>query len=131
MADKETKELATREEATPAVKRELPMIPPVDIYETDDGLILVADMPGVTKESLEVKIEDNVLQMRGEIVDLPGEDVQPLYAELRGNEYFRAFTIGPEFDLDKVEASMEAGVLRIFLPKVETQKPRKIEIKVA
>ncbi|AEH44413.1 heat shock protein Hsp20 [Thermodesulfatator indicus DSM 15286] len=131
MNEKETKELATREEQAPAVRRERPMIPPVDIYETEDGLILVADMPGVTKESVEVKIEENVLQMKGEIVDLPAEDVQPLYAELRGNEYFRAFTIGPEFDLDKVEASMDAGVLRIFLPKVETQKPKKIEIKVA
>jgi len=131
MAEKETKELATREEQTPALKKERPMIPPVDIYETEEGLILVADMPGVTKESVEVKIDENVLHMRGEITDLPGEDVSPVYIELRGNEYYRAFTIGPEFDLDKVEATMEAGVLRIYLPKVETQKPKKIEIKVA
>lgn len=131
MADKETKELATREEQAPALRRERPMIPPVDIYETDEALILVADMPGVTKESVEVKIDENVLHLKGEIVDLPGEDVSPVYVELRGNEYYRAFTIGPEFDLDKIEASMEAGVLRIYLPKVEAERPKKIEIKVA
>ncbi len=131
MAEKETKELATREEQAPAVRRERPMIPPVDIYETEEALILVADMPGVTKESVEVKIDENVLHMRGEIVDLPGEEVEPLYVELRGSEYYRAFTIGPEFDLDKIEASMEAGVLRIYLPKVEAERPKKIEIKVA
>ena len=131
MAERETKEVATREEQAPAVRRERPMIPPVDIYETDEALILVADMPGVTKESVEVKIDENVLHIRGEIVDLPSEDVSPLYVELRGSEYYRAFTIGPEFDLDKVEASMEAGVLRIYLPKVEAERPRKIEIKVA
>ena len=130
MAEKETKELATREEQAPALRRERPMIPPVDIYETDEALILVADMPGVTKESVEVKIDENVLHLKGEIVDLPGEDVSPVYVELRGNEYYRAFTIGPEFDLDKIEASMEAGVLRIYLPKVEAERPKKIEIKV-
>ncbi len=130
MAEKETKELATREERTPATKTERPMVPPVDIYETAEGLILVADMPGVSKDKVDVKIEENVLEIRGEIADLPGEDVSPVYAELTGKEYYRAFTIGPEFDLDKVEASMEAGMLRIFLPKIEAEKPRKIEIKV-
>ena len=131
MSEKETKELATREERVPAARTERPMVPPVDIYETTEGLILVADMPGVSKDKVDVKIEENVLEIRGEIDDLPGEDVAPIYAELTGKEYYRAFTIGPEFDLDKVEASMEAGCLRIFLPKIESEKPRKIEIKVA
>ncbi len=131
MAEQETKELATREEKVPAARKERPMVPPVDIYEIAEGLIVVADMPGVSKEKVDVRIEENVLEIRGEIDDLPGEEVSPLYAELTGKEYYRAFTIGPEFDLDKVEASMEAGCLRIFLPKVESEKPRKIEIKVA
>ena len=128
---KETKELATREERIPTAKSQRPMVPPVDIYETNEGLILVADMPGVSKEKIDVRIEENVLEIRGEIEDLPGEEVPPLYAELTGKDYYRAFTIGPEFDLDKVEAFMEAGTLRIFLPKIESEKPRKIAIKVA
>ncbi len=130
MAEKESKQLSIAERKIPVTKAERPMVPPVDIYETNDGMILIADMPGVSKEKIEVKVEENVLEIRGEIADLPGEDVSPVYAELTGKEYYRAFSLGPEFDLDKIEASMEAGMLRVFLPKVESEKPRKIEIKV-
>ncbi len=129
MAEKESKQLSIAESKAPIGKAERPMIPPVDIYETNDGMILVADMPGVSKEKIEVKIEKNVLEIRGEITDLPGKEVSPVYAELTGKEYYRAFSLGPEFDLDKIEASIEAGMLRLFLPKIESEKPRKIEIK--
>ncbi|QJA06963.1 Hsp20/alpha crystallin family protein [Thermosulfurimonas marina] len=107
------------------------MVPPVDVYETDEGVILVADMPGVGPETLDVRVEDNVLYLRGEIAEVPGEEVRPDYVEVRGREYFRAFTLGPEFDQEKIEATVKHGVLRLFIPKLETEKPRKIEIKVA
>jgi len=128
----ERKEIAPREETVvSARKRVKAMVPPVDVYETDDGLILLADMPGVSKDTLDLKVEDNVLYLKGTIVETPGEEVSPEYVEVRGREYFRAFTLGPEFDQDKIEATFSQGVLRVFIPKHEAEKPRKIEIKVA
>lgn len=128
----ERKEIARREEAPiSARKRVKAMVPPVDVYETDDGLILLADMPGVSKDTLDLKVEDNVLYLHGTIAETPGEEVSPEYVEVRGREYFRAFTLGPEFDRDKIEASFKQGTLRLFIPKHEAEKPRKIEIKVA
>ena len=128
----ETKDVATRVEtpAAEATRRVRPMVPPVDIYEDDEGIVLLADMPGVPKEKLELKIDKNVLHIRGEIAQIAGEDVTPLYAEFVGKEYYRAFTLGPEVEQDKIQASMSGGVLRLVLPKVEAEKPRKIEIKV-
>ncbi len=128
----ERKELAVREETRPGTRRRVrAMVPPVDIYETDEGIILVADMPGVTKDTLDINVEDNVLYIKGEIAETPGEDISPEYVEVRGREYFRAFTLGPEFDQDKIEATLSQGVLRLFIPKHEAEKPKKIEIKVA
>jgi len=126
----ERKEIARREE-TPisARKRVKAMVAPVDIYENDAGLILLADMPGASSETLDVKVEDNVLYLKGTIAETPGEEVSPEYVEVRGREYFRAFTLGPEFDQNKIEASFHQGTLRLFIPKHETQKPKKIEIK--
>ncbi|WP_456434081.1 Hsp20/alpha crystallin family protein [Thermosulfuriphilus sp.] len=128
----ETKEVATRSEASPAEasRRIRPMVPSVDIYEDEEGIVLLADMPGVSKDGLELKIDKNVLHIRGEISQIAGEEVSPLYAEFVGKEYYRAFTLGPEVDQDKIQATMSGGVLRLFLPKVEAEKPRKIEIKV-
>ncbi len=129
----ERKDLAPREEKreVAARRRARVMVPPVDIYETDEGLILLADMPGVSRETLEVKVEDNVLHLRGEIAETPGEEVRPEYVEVRGKEYYRAFTLGPEFDQDRIEATLNQGVLRLFIPKLESEKPKRIEIKVA
>ncbi len=128
----ERKEVAVRQpEREPARPRRRAIVPPVDIYETEEGIILVADMPGVSKDLLDLKVEDNVLYLQGIIEEVPGEEVSPEYVEVRSREYFRAFTLGPEFDQDRIEASLENGVLRLFIPKHETEKPKKIEIKVA
>jgi len=128
----ERKEIVRREEGRPEARRRArAMVPPVDIYETDDGIILVADMPGVAPETLDLRVEDNVLYLRGEIAEVPGEEVRPDYVEVRGREYYRAFNLGPEFDQERIEATVRQGVLRVFIPKLETEKPRKIEIRVA
>ena len=128
----ERKEIARREESPPeARRRRRAMVPAVDVYETEEGVILAADMPGVGPDSLDLRIEDNVLYLRGQIKEVPGEEVRPDYVEVRSREYFRAFTLGPEFDQEKIEASIKHGVLRVFIPKLETEKPKKIEIKGA
>ncbi|NDY42044.1 Hsp20/alpha crystallin family protein [Dissulfurirhabdus thermomarina] len=122
----ETAEREPRQAAAPA-----PLVPPVDVYEDHDAITLMADMPGVAKDDVDVRIDKDVLTLRGRIGDYVPEEARPLYAEFSGREYARSFTVGPEIDVDRIEAKMEAGVLRVTLPKVEAVKPRRIEVRAA
>ena len=115
--------------AAPAKSAVRPLLPPVDVYENDDGIVLSADMPGVTKEGLEVVVDKNVLTIKGSMADIIPHDIKPLYAEFGAREYERAFTLGPDVDAHRIEASMSAGVLKLFIPKSEDVRPRKIEVK--
>ncbi len=134
MAEVKGQEMAvkTQDRSPQEQQRIRPVVvtPPVDIYELEDGVVLFADMPGVTKENLDVQVDKNVLTIKGEIGDVVPKDITPLYVEFNGKAYERAFTLGPDVDVSKIEASMNAGVLKIFLPKSEEVKPKKIEIKV-
>lgn len=101
--------------------------PDVNIYETNDGYVLEAEMPGVTKEGLEITLEDNTLTFVGK----RSEEVvngQALYRESRGVNYRRVFELDPAIDTDKISAEMRQGVLTLKLPKAERAKPRKIQI---
>ncbi len=134
MADVKGQEMAVKTEdrslQEQQKRRPVVVTPPVDIYELEDGVVLFADMPGVPKENLDVQIDKNVLTIKGEIGDIVPKDITPLYVEFNGKAYERAFTLGPDVDVSKIEASMNAGVLKIFLPKSEEVKPKKIEVKV-
>jgi HSP20 family molecular chaperone IbpA len=133
MADVKTSEMAVKNESRPATEQKrqpVVMTPPVDIYETEEGILLLADMPGVPKENLDVHVDKNMLTIKGEIGDIVPKDINPLYVEFNGKAFERAFTLGPDVDVSKIEASMNAGVLKIFLPKSEEVKPRKIEVTV-
>ncbi len=134
MAEVKGQEMAVKtEDRSPQEQQRIrPVVvtPPVDIYELEDGVVLFADMPGVTKENLDVQVDKNVLTIKGEIGDVVPKDITPLYVEFNGKAYERAFTLGPDVDVSKIEASMNAGVLKIFLPKSEEVKPKKIEVKV-
>ncbi len=133
----ETKEIRTQERAaSPATaaseEKKAALVPPVDIYENENGIVLLADMPGVSKDGLDIQVDKDVLTIKGAIAQQIPEDAKPLYVEFSGpGRYERAFTIGPDVDIDKIEASMKAGVVRLFLPKAEHSKPHKIEVKVA
>jgi HSP20 family protein len=108
---------------------ELPFAAPdVNIYETETGFTLQAEMPGVTKEGLEITLEGNTLTFVGRRSEgeVPGT---PLYRESRPLNYRRVFELAPEIDTDKIRAEMHQGVLTLALPKAERVKPRKIEIK--
>jgi len=133
MAD--TKDILTKESGTPAAAQEekkAALIPPVDIYEDEHGIILLADMPGVSKDALDIQVDKDVLTIKGSIAQAIPEDAKPLYVEFSGpGMYERAFTIGPDVDVDKIGASMHAGVVRLVLPKAEHSRPHKIEVKVA
>lgn len=101
--------------------------PAVDIFEDKNALILIADMPGVTKDSVELHLEENELTLQGHVTsEKPGTQILTEYPV--GN-FMRKFTLSNVIDQSKIEASMKNGVLRVVLPKAEAVKPKKITIK--
>lgn len=124
---REKKEVQTQAETT----RNIPVyIPAVDIYETQDALTLVADMPGVSPENVDIDLRDDQLTIRGTItVEGQGETV--LLREYGVGDYYRQFTLGRIIDQSKIEAAMKDGVLTLTLPKVDKAKPRKVEVRTA
>jgi len=127
MADvpvKKTPEKRDVEQTTEAER----FAPTVDIYETENDLVLKADMPGVAKDNVDVKVEENVLTLTGKVAT-PPKDAAPLYSEYRIGDYYRAFTLSHEIDVDRISAEMTDGVLTLRLPKTDRTKSRKIEVK--
>lgn len=101
--------------------------PPVDIYETTNGLVVTADLPGVAKEGLDVRVENNLLTIRGKAAHAaPGD---PVYREYGLVNFFRQFELNEKVDQSKISAELKHGVLTLNLPKAEEAKPRKIEVK--
>ncbi|MEJ5299457.1 MAG: Hsp20/alpha crystallin family protein [Thermodesulforhabdaceae bacterium] len=103
-------------------------IPDVDIYETSDALVVVADIPGVSPENVDIDLRDDTLAIRA-TVDLYGENERPVLMEYEVGDYYRQFALGRIIDQSKIEASMKDGVLTLVLPKIEKAKPRKITVK--
>lgn len=128
MSDK--KEVTTREERLPERNREFTVIVPlVDIYENENEILLNAEMPGVMKEDIGVHIDNGKLEISGT------RNVETIGAaswEEFGNvEYRRVFSVPQTIDVEKVNAELKDGVLRLHLTKAESAKPREIEIRVA
>ncbi|WP_457668432.1 Hsp20/alpha crystallin family protein [Thiolapillus sp.] len=118
-------------EVQPAMKQAEPVMrPAVDIFEDESGITLHADMPGISKERLNVKVEGDTLTIEGDAEIPMPEGMEPLYADVRATHYQRSFTLSSEMDTEKVEASLKHGVLTLRIPKREEHKPRKIEVKV-
>ncbi len=108
----------------------LAMIPPVDIVEDETGFTLTADLPGVSKDRLGVKVNGDNLLIEGDVSTPVPAGLELLYAELRTPHYRRSFTLSRELDSSKIEAKLNDGVLRLRIPKAEEAKPRRIEVKV-
>ena len=106
-------------------------VPDVDICETRDSLWLWADMPGVDKDSIEVKLADGVLSIEGRVELREYENLSPVYTEYSVGNYARRFTVSPDIDGERIKARMSNGVLELELPKMERAKPRRIEVAVA
>lgn len=104
-------------------------VPRVDIYETDETLITVADMPGVDKDSVEITLEKSVLTINGYVEAAQPDNFNPAYTEYEMGDYQRSFTLSNEIDLEKIEAVVKDGVLRLHLPKIGPAQTRKIDIK--
>ena len=103
------------------------IVPPVDIYEENHVYTLKADLPGVSKENLDISFENGELTILGKVQPRTEE---PNYTEFSASDYKRTFTVSDEIDSAKIAASLENGVLTLTLPKSEKAKPRQIEITV-
>ena len=103
---------------------------PVDLVAYEDRLELVADLPGLTREDIEIHFEDGVLTVRGQRDLAVPEGGRLLRRERGGDRFVRSFALGDEVDVDGIEATMKDGVLRIALPKSERARPRQIPIQV-
>ncbi len=127
-------EVTSRPSAAGALERrggpaEAPVRPPVDIYEDDEGITLCADMPGVSKDRLELRVEANTLILEGTArLDLP-ENAEALYADVRSNTYRRTFALSGELETGKIDANLKDGVLTVRIPKRSEVRPRRIEVR--
>jgi len=120
-------QVATGRESTRAQERYV--LPVVDIYETPDSLVLVADLPGVSKEDLDVRVNNDVLTIQGKSSHAaPGEAT---YREYELVNFFRQFELSERVDQGKIAAELKHGVLTLRLPKTEKARPRQIEVRVS
>lgn len=104
-------------------------MPPADIYETQDHVVLVADMPGVAPGDVDVSLERRVLTIRGHVPVETHEGYRRVHTEFGERDFQRVFALSEEIDRDLIEASHKNGVLTLKLPKAELARTRKIEVK--
>jgi HSP20 family protein len=107
------------------------LLPPVDVVEDTTGITLYADMPGVPRDKLHLRVEGDQLHLEGDIVLPLAQDLASSHAEVTRSRFRRAFTLSKELDAAKVSAELTHGVLRVRIPKAEHAQPRKVEIRVA
>jgi len=106
------------------------ILPPVDIFEDDAGITVLADMPGVSKEQLGVRVTGDNLVIEGTVTAPVSGDMELIYGEVLNSQYRRSFTLSRELDPGKIEARLANGVLRVNIPKAEEARPRRIEVSV-
>jgi HSP20 family protein len=104
-------------------------LPTSDIYEDDDALTVILEMPGVDRGNVEVRVEDGVLNVDGRLDFSKYDGLQPLYTEYNIGNYSRSFSLSNKIDQNKIAAEMKDGVLSLKLPKVKEAKPRTIQVK--
>jgi HSP20 family molecular chaperone IbpA len=105
--------------------------PEVDILEKENEIVILADMPGVAANDLNVGLADNILTLEGLTKDAEEENEMTVVREFETGKYFRQFTLADSIDQARIEASMSNGVMRLVLPKVAKAQPRKISVKAA
>lgn len=122
---KEKQEISAAAEQT---KPDIVFTPVVDIFENQQALTVLADMPGVRPDDLVIDLNDKVLTMMGDVVPPEGKDEVDVMREYRTGRFYRQFTISDIIDQSKIEAALSDGVLRLTLPKAEAAKPRQIKV---
>jgi HSP20 family protein len=121
------RELEKKEESTTPVRS---FVPSTDIFETEDALMVVMELPGVDREHTEITVEDNVLSVSGQIDFSKYDKLQPVYTEYNIGHYRRTFSLASSsIDEQRIRADMKDGVLTLTLPKAERIKPRRIQLR--
>lgn len=111
--------------------RDLPfVVPPVDVFENESGITLLADLPGVSRDRLGVRVDGDSLVIEATAATVGPQDMQLVYGEAQYPSYRRQFTLSRELDASRIEASLKDGVLKLSIPKLEEAKPRRIEVQV-
>ena len=125
LAVQEKKELVSKEEKIVPARYYVQI---TDIYETDDALTVVMEIPGVEKKDVEVNVENDVLRVEGRVDFTKYEGLEPLYTEYNVGHFARSFTLSNRIDQQQIAAQLEDGVLTLTLKKAKEAMPRKIAI---
>lgn len=119
---------ATARAGSASTQDDRALVPRVDVLEDDSGITLLADLPGVPRDRLELRVESDTLFIEAEVAPLTPEGLEPVYAEVRVPRYRRSFALSRELDAERIEASLRDGVLTLRIPKQEHARPRRIEV---
>jgi HSP20 family molecular chaperone IbpA len=129
LAPREDNAVARNEAGQPA--RRVTLIPPVDIYEDSHGVTLWADLPGVSKDKLNVSVHDGNLSIEAEAVVPVPSNLRVQHAEMREPHFARTFVLSPDFDTSTIEANLANGVLKLTIARRDEARPRRIEVQAA
>lgn len=121
-------ERATEETAREASEA---LRPPVDIFEDAEGITLMADMPGVSRDRLTIQVDQDNLLIEGDAQIRMPDGMQALYADVRTTRYRRSFALSSDLETDKIDATLKDGVLTLRVPKRPELRPRRIEVRTA
>ncbi|QDU39314.1 18 kDa heat shock protein [Maioricimonas rarisocia] len=116
------------EGATPAPRRWV-CTPPIDIFESEEGLVLRADLPGVSADHLDLQVQDNKLTLFGRVANSVPENARLVHQEYHVGDFLRSFILSDEVDHERISARLNNGVLEVVLPKAEKPEPRRIEVR--
>ncbi|MEW4529778.1 MAG: Hsp20/alpha crystallin family protein [Maioricimonas sp. JB045] len=116
------------EETTPAPRRWV-CTPPIDIFESEEGLVLRADLPGVAADQLDLQVQDNKLTLFGRVGTAVPEGARLVHQEYHVGDFLRSFILSDEVDHERISARLNNGVLEVVLPKAEKPEPRRIEVR--
>jgi HSP20 family molecular chaperone IbpA len=126
VAERDQEAVTRREGDRPA--RRMTLTPAVDVFEDSQGIRLSADLPGVTKDKLDVKVHDGNLYIEAEAVVPTPAGLRLQHAEIREPRFARAFSVSPDFDISKIEANLQDGMLKLTIPRRDEARPRRIEV---
>jgi HSP20 family protein len=125
LAVRQKQEMANKEEKTIPGRY---FIPAADIFETDEALTLIMEMPGVEKKNVNIALENDLLRVEGQIDFSNYQGMDPVYTEYNVGHYARRFTLSGKVDRDNISAQLDDGVLTLTLPKVKEAMPRRISV---
>ena len=106
------------------------VVPPVDVFEDEQAITLLADLPGVPRDKLEIRVDGDTLLLEAQAAAVGPQDMELVYGEAQCPAYRRQFTLSRELDAGRIEAQLRDGVLRLTIPKAEEARPRRIQVQV-